>query len=223
MITDEMLALAAAEMSCAMVDSVPETEHRFSAGFERKLRGLLRRAEHPYAFLALRRVAAVLVAVLTAFGILCATSPAVRATVGDWIRIAFERYFQYPTDDVTSNGVHYDYRLPDEIGGFVHANTIDRGDDYLYIYFGPDGEMLTFEYFRGGSDQSVFVTDVGGYTHRRIVLGDMHAEIYLANNEIEASLIIWCDPVEKVLFCISAPVSQHDLIDLTEKVEKFLK
>lgn len=223
MITDEMLALAAAEVSCAMVDSVPEQEHRFSAKFERKMRALRRRAEHPYAFLALRRVAVLMICALTAFSLLFAASPTVRAAVVGWVRTVFEGFIQYSSPVTTPSDVRYDYRLPEEIGKFTLANTIDRGDTFFYVYFNTEGEMLIFDYTRAGTNQALFLDDVSEHKYKSVRLGAVSADVYLAPGKDEASVIIWNDPAENVLFCISAPVSEHDLIDFAKKVEKFYK
>ena len=75
MITDAMLATAAGEVSDAMVSAVPEMEHAFSSSFERRKRRLIRRADHPVRYQALRYAVAVLIAVFTLFGILMISSP----------------------------------------------------------------------------------------------------------------------------------------------------
>ena len=47
MITDEMLAKAAAEVSAAVTESVPETAHRFSPEFEAKMDAVLHQKSQP--------------------------------------------------------------------------------------------------------------------------------------------------------------------------------
>lgn len=101
MINEEMLKLAAAEVSEAMVASVPMREHSFSPAFERKIRGLIRRAAHPVGYRVLRQAAAVLAAAIMTFALLYMTSPTVQAAVNSWIRSTFGDYFQYSPVETT--------------------------------------------------------------------------------------------------------------------------
>lgn len=221
MITEEMLALAAGEVSAAMVASVEAVPHVFSRGFERKLHRLNRRAEHPVRYQVLRHVAAVLIAVITVFGALFAASPTVRAAVIGWVRSTFGSWIQYSTEETTPPDVQYDYCLPDEIDGYTLVDKIDRGSDYLYIYLNNNGEMLTFEYLRGENNPYLFVTDVNEYVHQSVPFMQMHADIYLSTSAEEASMIIWNDPKEGILFCISVFTDDtSELIELAKKVEK---
>jgi hypothetical protein len=157
LITDEMLAVAAGEVSEAMVSSVEVYPHMFSASFVRRLRRLIHRAEHPVRYQLMRHVAAILIAAVTIFGMLFATNPEVRAAVIGWVRTTFGGWIHYKTDETTPPDVQYDYFLPEDMEGYTLIDKIDRGSDYLYIYLSEEGQMLTFEYLRGEQNQDLFI------------------------------------------------------------------
>lgn len=223
MITDEMLALAAGEVAEATASSVPIREHSFSPAFERKMRGLIHRAEHPVGYRALRQAAAAAAALILAFTLLYAASPTVRAAVNSWIRSTFGDYFQYSPVETTPPDAQYDYALPEEFDGYTLLDAIDRGEDYFYVYVNEDGQMLFFEYLRNTSDSSLFLVDMETHQHISGTVNGITADIYIAPTTNESSAIIWFDPSDNVLFRISAITDKDQLISFAEKVEKFLK
>ena len=65
MISDALLREAAAEAEVCLLANLPEIQpHEFSAGFERKMKRLISRVNHPIRHQVLRYAAAVLLAVL---------------------------------------------------------------------------------------------------------------------------------------------------------------
>lgn len=223
MITEEMLTTAAAEVSDAMVSSIPDRTHRFSAGFERKLRSLTRRAEHPVRYRLMRQAAAVLIAVFTAFAMLYAASPTVRAMATNWIRDIFGSYVQYSPLDTTSPDVMYDYYLPDEFNGYKLKEVIDRGDDMFYVYYNEEGDMLCFDYIHGSSSSYMYLTDIENHQYTRSSVHSHPADIYIAPDGDQASVIFWQIVEENALLCISAKEDMNQLIAIAEKVEKIPK
>ena len=95
MITDEMLAKAAAEVSAAVTESVPEAAHRFSPEFEAKMDAVLHQKSQPAFGRGLRRAAAVALVILTAFGILTVASPTAWAAMTDWVKDTYKTYVVY--------------------------------------------------------------------------------------------------------------------------------
>lgn len=217
MITDEMLALAAGEVAEAMAASVPIREHTFSPAFERKMRLLIRRAEHPVGHRLLRQAAAAAAALILAFTLLYAASPTVRAAVNSWIRSTFGSYFQYSPVETTPPDVQYDYALPEEFDGYTLLDVIDNGDGKLYLYVNEQGQLLKFQYIYGG-DTSLFL-DVEDFQHLTGKVGGYHADIYIAPNEEQNSAIIWYSQENNTLFHISAATDADTLVNLAHSVK----
>lgn len=82
MITDKMLAQAAAELATAINESLPDPKdctHEFSAEFERKMKRITRRANHPILYRTLRSVASIILVITIGFGSVLAVSAEARA------------------------------------------------------------------------------------------------------------------------------------------------
>lgn len=220
MISNEMLAAAAGEVSAAMVECLPDHAHSFSPAFERKLRVLVRRATHPVRRQVLRYCAAVLACAITVFGFLYLFSPTVRAEVSGWIRSIVGSYFQYHTEDTTPPAVEYDYFLPDAFDGYSLYSVLEGVSDNAFIYTNADGQMLSFNYVRGTGGTALFLWDVENHIYSTGFVGSQKADIYISPDNSAASNIVWHDPNENVLFCISAFADKDELIRYAEKVEK---
>lgn len=223
MISDEMLAAAAGEVSGAMVDSISLEDHVFSGQFERKMHALIRRAAHPVRRQVLRYAAAILIAVITAFGALYLFSPTVQAAVNGWIRTTFGSYFHYYSADTTPPDVEFDYALPKAFDGYTLQTTIVQEFGALFLYTNDSGQMLAFDYARGTSNASMFLIDIEDHTYCRDFIHSLCADIYIAPSSDEASIIVWHNPDEKVLFCISAFAGKDELIEFAKKIEKIGK
>lgn len=220
MISDEMLAAAAGEVSGAMVDSISLEDHVFSGQFERKMHALIRRAAHPVRQQVLRYAAAILIAAITAFGALYLFSPTVQAAVNGWIRTTFGSYFHYYSADTTPPDVEFDYALPKAFDGYTLQTTIVQEFGDIFIYTNKDGQMLSFYYARGTSNVSVFLGDIEDHAHYTGHVNSLSADIYISPNNNSASVIVWHHPNENVLFCISAFASKDELIEFAEKIQK---
>lgn len=74
MITEEMLCAAAAR-SCEIYVSylergyTPENQHEFSLQFEKKIKKLKRKADHPVFYHATKRIASIVLAILITGGV----------------------------------------------------------------------------------------------------------------------------------------------------------
>ena len=223
MITEAMLALAAAEVSDSMVNAVQERDHAFSLAFERKLRTLTRRADHPIRYQVLRYAAAVLLVTVTLFGVLYAAVPQVRATVNEWVKTTFGSGFRYDSNDPDSSAVHYDYRLPDEIDGYILVDTIDIGTGKDYIYYNNDNQMLHFGYMHGKDSSTFVLTNADVCEKESFSFMGYTADVYISPYQNDASALIWQVPEENVLLYIRLCGSKEELIKIAEKIEKIEK
>lgn len=222
MISEEMLAAAAGEVSAAMCNPIPVSEHVFSPGFEKKMCALVRSASHPVRRRVLRYAAAILIAAVTAISGLYLLSPTVRAAVNGWVRTTFGSYFQYHSEDTTPPDVEYDYFLPEEFDGYTLQTTVEREFGKLFIYSHSDGRMLSFEYMRGGGSNALFV-DSDNCILESVSLGNYTADIYCSQTAGEISTIVWKDVQSNVLFYINAVAESDELVEFAKKIEKIAK
>lgn len=100
MITEEMLCAAVAR-SCELYTADLESGynadvlHEFSPAFEKKIRKLKRRADHPAFYRTMNRVASILLAILIAIGAWISVDAEARAAVVGWVKEIYETYFVY--------------------------------------------------------------------------------------------------------------------------------
>ena len=94
MVTNAMLRQAAQEAENALLlslDNQAYEPHHFSTRFQKKIGRLIRRAKRPIRYHAIRAAVAILLLIVTAFGVVFATSPDVRADVIKCVRSTFLR------------------------------------------------------------------------------------------------------------------------------------
>ena len=100
MITDAQLRKAAEKSSDLYLryierDYNSTPSHEFSASFEKKIRKLRKRADHPYFYKTLHKAAAVILAILISGSAWLAVDTEARAAFFGWVREIYETYFVY--------------------------------------------------------------------------------------------------------------------------------
>lgn len=223
MISNEMLRGAAMELSCTMTGTIETQRHQFSPEFEQKMATLIRKTTHPVRQQVLRYVAAVLIAVLTAFAGLYLLSPPVRAAVNGWVRSIFGDHLRYHSEQKTPSDITFDYYLPTEIGDYKFAATFGNDTETTHIYANSDGQQLSFTYIRGEYNAELFILDIQEYNYTCVPVNGFTVDLYISKNEKHSNSIVWYSEEENVLFCIDAYATEEYLIRYANMVEKILK
>lgn len=223
MIFDEMLC-AAAEKSCIIYTTQAvegynaENQHIFSRDFEKKIRKLKRRAEHPIYYKAMRRVASVALAILIVGSAWIAVDAEARAAVVGWVKGIYETYFVYhfegsPGDDK----LPVDYRptlIPDGYTEFFSDASIDT---VTVIYTNEKGEMLEFDYIQNPDETSWFV-GTEQMEVKDITVNGIPANLITSTEADTASAVMWISENDTA-FCISGFLPIEDLIAVAESVQ----
>ena len=97
MITDAQLRKAAEKSGDLYLRYVEQDynstpPHEFSASFEKKIRKLRKRADHPYFYKALHKAAAVILAILISGSAWLAVDTEARAAFFGWVKEIYETY-----------------------------------------------------------------------------------------------------------------------------------
>ena len=98
MITDAMMSQAAALLAEAINNSLPapyECAHDYSAGFERKIKRLMRKVDHPVRHRMLRAAASILLIIFIGFGAVLSISAEAREIVFGWVRHQCGSFYDY--------------------------------------------------------------------------------------------------------------------------------
>lgn len=221
MVTNAMLRAAAAEAENALLKSLENRTyepHQFSGHFEKKINNLIRRAKHPIRHQILRTAAAILIAIITLFGAVLATSPEVRAVVVGWVKERFGIYSQYIPKETTPLDVRYDYVLCG-IDNNMLLQEIERENGKVFLYRTDNNDMIKFTYTYGADNNDVFL-ESEGYEVEYVTMGFGTAEVYLAQEEGVNSAIVWKDEEGNAILHISAEAEKETLIRLAESVKR---
>jgi hypothetical protein len=221
-ITDEMLAEAAAELNEALINSLPdphECKHQFSKKFERKMEKLIYRVKHPTRYMVLNRVASILLVILLGFTMVMSFSPTARAAVFGWIKQAYESFYSYYFETDVETESSYRYQIDPLPEGYTELSaSLDEGIS-TYIYLNDKNELLVFTYSTD-PDESVFNVKRENYSVEEVLILGNQADLYLTEDTSLANGIIWCDEENGVIFSISGKVDGKELKKLAESVKQ---
>lgn len=222
MITDEMLAQAAAELADAINESLPnpsECTHQFSPRFEKKMKRLIRKSHHSIFYRTLRTVASIVLVILIGFGSTLAVSAEAREIVFGWVKQQYENFYEYFFEgDVTpTEPAKYQPGWMPEGCEFVTSYETTGGE--VYIYTDEVDTLIQFSYTSNPNNESVYVDGVN-YNKEVVSVNGVPAEIYMSQAENETNSIIWNDETGVILFTASGNFNQETLIKIAENIEK---
>lgn len=219
-LTEERLTQAILAYDTALMDSLPDPrdcDHVFSEAFERKMKKLIRRANHFAAYKILRYAASIFIAFILSASMFLAFNPEARATVVGWVKEQFQGVYHYffAAENETEQPETYALTwVPDgyKLESFIETPTLGNS-----IYLNDGGEMLYFVYMYG-SDAVTLTAGWGDYETRQIRIGELYTEMYLALDSNESNAIAWEGNDDKVIFHISGFVQEEDLIKMAQSV-----
>lgn len=222
MITDEMLAQAAAELADAINESLPapsECTHQFSSRFEKKMKRVIRRSHHPIFYRTLRTVASIVLVILIGFSSTLMISVEAREIVFGWVKQQYEFFYEYFFEGDMSSTESAKYQpgwMPD---GCEFVTSYETAGGEVYIYTDAEDNLIQFSYTSDPNSESVYVDGVG-YNKEVVAVNRIYAEIYMSQAENETNSIIWNDDSGVILFTASGNFDQETLIKIAENVEK---
>jgi len=221
MISEEELRRAAIEWEKARLQSLPEPEacgNTFSPGFERKIKKLIQRTDHPAKYWLKRSLACVLLVGLLGGGVLTFHSGA-RAAFWGWTIEMVDSFFTYrykgPSFSPSQNVTYSPTWTPD---GFQELSQDASGTGKSIVYQDQNGKKIIFCY---ALNSEGFLLGIGSEntTVQRTFVGEHSADLYLAQNEGEANTIVWTDEAKGYIFWTAGLVSGDDLIAIAESVQ----
>ncbi len=227
MIPEERLREAAAEYSEAWIKAVeqdydPARQHVFSPGFQRKIRRLKHRADHPVFYRALRSAAALLLSLLIGSGAWLVVDAEARAAFVGWVKEVWEEYFVFrfegDADSSSSSAETIHYRptwLPE---GYTEFFVDENADFTLIIYANGSNQMLKFNYSHNPNNVDFYI-DTTQTTTKQANINGILADLLIGNSSENASAIFWTTE-NNTVFYISAHLNEHELIRIAENIKK---
>lgn len=218
---DRMLRRVLMDAACQEYDDLTaqQLEHDFSPGFERKMRKLIRRADHPIRYRAIRAAACLLLAVLLSGCTALAVSPEVRAAFVGWVREVSEEWFVYRYTGEEQPTLEDTVYLPAWIPeGYEEIVSPQAGTFVRTQYENGAKELLTVSYIKGTETASLNVEWEGAVV-RRTSVGRLPADLYL-NPDCGPNILVWTDSEKDAAFWITAPLSEGELVQVAKSIQE---
>ena len=216
MIPDSMLR-GAAEKSCEIYVSRleagydPKAQHKFSPEFEKKIKKLKRKANHPIVY-------SIILVCLIACGAWFTVDAEARAAFFGWVKEIYETYFVYRFEgnaDYSESTVAYRPTwLPD---GYTEFHTSETESTTAVLYQNEEGLLLTFQYTHNPNETDWFI-DAEHAVIKETTVNGCPAEIFMTDNITDSCSIAWIDE-QNSAFSVSAFLSESELIKIAENVQ----
>ena len=226
MISEERLRQAAGAAALALTDCLPapeECQHEFSPGFDRRMRKVLRRGNHPTVYRGLRRVASFLLVLLLSGSIWLAVDTEAREAVFGWISERVEgAYHYFFHGDGTSQKQVVVYALSKIPEGYRKEDVFEA-DNYTettYVETGT-GRRLSLGWLHLSTETATpelfFLT--GDMEQEQAQVNGRAAEFYRDDTGNMANAIVWRDEERDTLLYISGYFDKKFLIGLAQNVK----
>lgn len=223
MFSEEELRQAAIEANKVIMSTLPEPEectHEFSPKFERKIRKLVRKTDHPVRY-RLRQTAwaALLVLVLGTVGFQCLGED-VQAKVVGWVHEQYETLVHFffagsasgtPAEDV-------DYRPTWIPEGFEEVDVKETPTGKMIIYSDGSELWIRFRYSWDIADSNLYVPE-GSMRSKDVKVNASDAKVYWPIKGEREPYIVWKNSDETVVFFISGDLTEKEFIEMAESVK----
>ena len=226
MISEERLRQAAGAAVLALADSLPapeECQHGFSPGFERRMRKVLRRGNHPSVYRGLRRAAYFLLALLLSGSVWLTVDTEARDIVFGWISERVEgAYHYFFRSERTSQDYLTGYTLSKIPEGYKESNHIETEEYSIKIFVeASTGNYLTLGWLHPSESteepELFFLT--GDMKQEMVQVNEQPAEFYWDETGEKGNVIVWCDRKTDTLLYISGYFNKEMLTNLAEDVK----
>lgn len=223
MISEEMLKKAAAEADQAIRDSLPapaDCKREFSPSFQRKMRRIFRKANHPVIYKLPKYAACFVLVVALAGGTWLTVDVEARAAFFAWVREQYEAFVEYRfIGEAPQESEIVDYELTWLPEGYSEKESHILAGSSITMYTSESGQIIQFSYSQGGDATSLFVKS--NYSKiLPIELENVVAEYYEAENQGDANALTWTSADGKIMFCITAFEPKEALVKMAESVTK---
>lgn len=222
MISDERLREAAQQAEKALLASLPEPKDckaTFSPAFERKMKKLVKRTDHPIVYWIQKSVACLMLILLFGGGSALALSTEARAAFVGWVREIYETWFVYHyegDDNITPKEIQYrPMWLPE---GYSQALVPELTDQVNVLYAIDDGPTILFGYSSNPAASALYIQG-NDAEFLEVTVNGIAADFYLDKEESGVNCLVWENPQNNIVFWISANLSEDVMIKIAESVD----
>ena len=198
-----------------VIEELPE--HDLSPAFEKKMKKLIRRADHPIRYRVVQAAACLVLAALLSGCTVLAFAPEARTAFFSWVRTQYENIFVYHFSgpDIDTDLPTYTLGwLPE---GYVETSRVQEDTVILCTYSGPDGGIIFFRY-SPMSDNIIDAVTTNGVEPEAVVINSMAGDFYLSDVASESNELIWFDQNANIAFSLSSFFDKTVMIHIAQSV-----
>ena len=223
MIPEEWLCAAAAGSCEAYVSQLTADfdageSFVFSNAFEKKIKKLMRRADHPILYRTLKRIAVILLTLLIAGTVWISVDADAMAVFFGWFNEVIGNSFVYHhNESANGNTKPVDYRplwIPD---GYSENTVNVFVDETTVLYKSEAKGYLRFSYIIS-LEKRTWYLDITDADIKDCCVNAQPAQLFISKLDSVASGITWT--TEDSVFLITGFVTEAELIRMAESVEE---
>lgn len=219
---EELLSSGTKEVSDAVLTSFAKTEiinHPFSRRFERKMKQMIIRFNHPVFYQVTKSIACAVFVFLLSVSLVFASIPQAHAIAKKWFVHLYQTYFViHIAGDHATFDTERDYTLTVIPAGYSLKEVIHNPDKKScdIIYSGAHQELLVFYYASEREETIYFLND--GMSMEETVVGSDCAKLFYDPEGRHSNVLSWYDSKRNVFFSITAFAEQDELVRMAESV-----
>lgn len=197
-----------------------QPEHTFSPTFERKMKRLVHRANHPLRYKILHAAACLLLVLLLTGCAVLAAVPEARQAFAGWIREVYQDVFVYRYNGSkgtrTEGWMHSPEWVPE---GYEICDVSSGGKVGLaYIfYLNAEGKAINFLEHTSVETMGLYFNLDEEDVEKQVLVAGRPADLYLDINGT-CNVLIWTDDEENLIFTIDGSATEEELIRMAESV-----
>lgn len=224
MIREDVLQRAAGLANDALVAALeqgydPLAQHEFSAGFEQKMRRLMRcAAVRAFLLRAAQCAACLLLALFVGGSVLLSVNGEARAAFAGWVKELRDSFFVYDYEGSAMPGAEpVEYELGWLPEGYTeyYVDSPEQGT-ITKIYANDQNQILTFSYTNNPNKTNWFV-EAGQSIPIQWVVNGNFVDILISKNNNEANVVLW-ETTDETAFYLSAYLDEKDLLTIVENI-----
>lgn len=179
---------------------------------------MCRRANHPFLYKSLQRVASIFLAILLGGTIWLTVDVEARAEFFGWVKSVYENYIVYrfePESHPNDSEIYLPTWLPT---GYNEVSADYSGGTAMICYIGPDEHGLVFSYSIDSTNVDWFL-DTSVSTVKQVYVNGISADLLISEGPEAVNTIVWMSD-HNTVFYISASLPEIDMIKIAESIQK---
>ena len=221
MISEEKLREAARRAELIYVSRLPDPGDchvEFSPRFERRMKKMVLRVDHPVVYYTRKSAACFLLAVLLSATLLFGCSAEAREAFFGWVREVFGTHVSYSYDGEETPLPNESLFLPEWVPeGYQLIEMFTPGNQTEALYGNDSGDILSFSYT---SDRTSATLNISGENliSTEVMICNSPGTFYLDPAENEPNVLVWSEPEQGLFFWITGQLSKDEMVRMAESV-----